>query len=237
MSNGNFKLIRNLPLDLQYYFLRGLSADCQLFVAAACREWYTMMRGHIHVSLTDIIRQGYLELLIFILPRIQADERLLMRAICLVCKHNQTDMLEMLRIRYSQITAPKKRYTTHGKRTCPAHNAAIFAIQNKNAKMLQIIGDMFPHVYEDGQCTWLGRVDGAPDPCINYTRTMLYEIINTQAISVLSDVLDKPFVAQYDINDIMKYAREHGKTVSHMYLMDVKAQWKRPWYTYRHGGH
>lgn len=223
MSNGKFTLIQNLPLDLQYYFLRGLSTDCQLFVAAACREWYNMMRGHIHVSLGGIVRQGHIELLIYVLPRIQSD-RLFMRVICLICQHNQTDMLEMLHQQCRAVWIG--RSSARGKRICVAHLAAIYAIRNKNAKLLQIVGAMFPHIYERDQCAWIGRID---DSCTDYTFVLLREIIDVQAISILSDVLDKPFVTQFNANDVANYARSHGKTVVYMYLRNNITHKKRLW--------
>lgn len=239
-ANGTFTCMRDLPLDVQYYFLRTLSHDTQMFAAMACREWYGMLRKYIHVDLHNIIEHGEPWQLMYLLPKIRRNEYLTVYTILLVCKHNKTDMMTMLHVANLKVTCLKNKYihpisgfgtisiqsepchtpttTDQCPRTCPMHDAAVCAIRNSNSEMLRLLGDLCSHIYEKMPCTWT-KHGGI---YIAYDNTMMHDIIDSQAISILNNAITKPFIARYKIQTLIDYAIQQQKHVSHLYLTNYK---------------
>lgn len=239
-DNGKFTRMRELPLDVQYYFLRMLPRDTQLFAAVACREWYNMIGKHVRVPLRDIIKYGEPWQLMFLLPKIRRNEYLTVRTILRVCKYDKIDMMVLLHVTKLKVTSLKNKYIgsrfrlfgaisvqsescrTHGasacSRVCPMHDAAIYAIRNKNAKMLQLLGDLCPHIYERESCSWTHHRAGR----IAYDHAMMCKIIDSQAIAILNDVITKPLMTQYKISALIDHATRHNKHVSSLYLANYK---------------
>lgn len=212
-ATEEFKYMRELPIELQYYFLQGLPADQQLFAALACREWYDMMAGRIHVSVEKLICQDDRENFLIVLPKVLSLEPQTVWALTIACEQNKVNIITMMWLQGVCITCLKNAYTStcDGKThiICPLHVAATYCVKNNNVDMLRMLGDICPHIFESDGCVWM------PDEPIQPMELMMIAVLS-QSASIILYLLTTPLANRYNIERIAEFAKHHGKNVSSM---------------------